>query len=168
MDSKPSRFCRARPFILLFGSLVIPGCGLFGLWVITDPYQWFACRGCYEEIVRRIGDSRLSPGEKRDFLISGDRDPSTLRPLREGELLSFQKWDLYELHRGGRVIHARRAEDGRLVVRITVLSRPHAGTYGLVYSSGNPEEADLTQAFGSDGRSRHLADHWWAVEDRSD
>ena len=148
--------------VLISGIVATIGGGCFLAYVLLDPWQWFLNQSRYNEIVRRIDASGIPPGKEMSYLISFDKDPETLKPASELQALP----NLYQKLVDGEVIEARRFPDGRLRVWIKMPGR--RPTYGVVYSSGAPEKGELENSFGAGSWTHPLAEHWWAIEDRSD
>jgi hypothetical protein len=132
----------------------------FAAFVFLDPWQWLLKRSRYEGIVHRIESIGIRAGEERTFLVSFDKDPMSLQPVVD--LLALE--DHYEKLVRGEVVQAHRWPNGRLVVRIRMPGR--RPNYEVVYSSDEPNRGEIDNH--GMAKTKRLAEHWWATEDRSD
>ena len=116
----------------------------------------------YEAVVKAIAAKSVPPGRPVTFLISPDKNATTLKAI------DFDHdSEMFDRSNETNLIQASVESGGRLTVRICTYSMGHAGVYGLYYSSGPPGKGEVENSFGMGGRIAPVAPNWWSVSDYS-
>jgi hypothetical protein len=79
-----------------------------------------------EAVVAKVRKRALKPGEEKEFRLSSLSAPSSLRPLKPG--------DMENRGEGAGHVWARMSSEGKLTVVIETRDLGHAGEYGFAYS----------------------------------
>jgi hypothetical protein len=121
-------------------------------------------RALLEAVVEQVRRAGVAPGETRAFRLEDLREPTSLRPCREGEFFGRGQ--------GAGCVWARRSSAGKLAVVIETRDLGHAGEYGFAFS----EEPLVPKPFGGGWSTIDVPGHlnlvvsdmkidgsWWRV-----
>lgn len=110
--------------ISLLGALLFVGSRIGWIPFLQNPGSFDRER--FERVVDQVRRSGLAPGETREFRLDDPREPTSLRPCREGETFGRGL--------GAGSVWGERTREGKLKVVIETRDLGHAGEYGFAFS----------------------------------